>query len=262
MACDLSLHVMVEPCGEGAWNMARDEACLQVIRAGVPRGYLRLYSWARPTLSLGYAQPAGRAVDQEYCRAHGIDVVRRVTGGRAVLHHREYTYAVALPYDALPDGGTLARCYGLLAQALAGALVSLGIPAERGAGGKRVGKGQVCFASTARDEIRLHGKKLVGSAQRRGAAGFLQHGSILLYPDTALHCAAMGQPEPSEALWSGLAEAMEKVPALGELCEALSAQLQKLLGARITRAACEAVEAATADLRAKHASSDWILRVP
>ncbi|HLM68541.1 MAG TPA: hypothetical protein VK358_13475, partial [Longimicrobium sp.] len=81
------------PPAPGAWNMAVDEALAQSVRAGEPP-VLRVYRWSPPCLSLGRNQPSG-GYDRDEIRRRGLDVVRRPTGGRAVLHHRELTYSVA-----------------------------------------------------------------------------------------------------------------------------------------------------------------------
>src|SRR5512142_100843 len=103
--------------GEGAWNMAVDEAVATAVGAGQSPPTLRMYGWRRATLSLGYLQPAGPGIDLSACRARDIPVVRRPTGGRAVLHHHELTYSLALPLDAWTGRGVLGR-FRMVAAAL------------------------------------------------------------------------------------------------------------------------------------------------
>jgi len=166
----------------GFWNMAVDEALLAAASDGVPPT-LRLYGWSGPWLSLGHAQPFDDAT-LAACRSAGVGVVRRVTGGRAVLHGADLTYAVTASERALPDG--LHASYRVLSDALVDALRGLGIRAERVArGADRVAPaGRFdCFADAADDEVCAGGRKLAGSAQRRAGGALLQHGSIRLAPD-------------------------------------------------------------------------------
>jgi len=185
--------------GPGAYNMGVDEALLATAR-DEGRATLRLYGWGGPWLSLGYGQalsPARAAA----CGAAGVGVVRRVTGGLAVLHGADLTYAVAAREDALPPG--LQGAYGLVADALCEAFARLGVAVERTpsriveSGGGRW-RGFDCFAVPAPDELLVAGRKLVGSAQRRAGGAVLQHGSIRLVPDPPAATRAAGL-EPARA---------------------------------------------------------------
>jgi lipoate-protein ligase A len=143
---------------------------------------LRLYAWDPPTLSFGRNEPALQRYDRAAIAARGLAVVRRPTGGRAVWHHREVTYAVAAPAAAF---GSLRTSYREIHGMLADALTSLGaavlLAADRPADG--VGAG-ACFASAAGGEVMaVGGGKVIGSAQVRGDGAFLQHGSVLLAAD-------------------------------------------------------------------------------
>ncbi len=173
--------VLVDEPASGAWNMALDAALL---RAAAREGTcaLRLYAWDPPTLSFGRNEPALRRYDRALIAARALAVVRRPTGGRAVWHHREVTYAVAAPSSVF---GSLRETYREIHAMLADALASLGaavlLAADRPADG--VGAG-ACFASAAGGEVMaLRGGKIVGSAQVRGDGAFLQHGSVLLAAD-------------------------------------------------------------------------------
>ena len=163
--------------------MALDETLLA--RAGQGDApTLRLYGWDGPWLSLGYAQPfSARALLA--CRAAGVRVVRRVTGGRAVLHGADLTYAVTAPEAALP--GSLTASYRVLSAALLRALLAIGVAAESAPAGPTPSPVDParfdCFAEAAADELAVGGRKLAGSAQRRAGGALLQHGSIRLAPD-------------------------------------------------------------------------------
>src|SRR6202022_2425224 len=101
---DAGWRLLLDPPATGAWNMAVDEVLLDGVAVGSAPPSLRFYEWAPPCLSLGYFQPF-EVVDVDGCRSLGVDVVRRPTGGRAILHDRELTYSVALPLRLLGDGG-------------------------------------------------------------------------------------------------------------------------------------------------------------
>jgi len=176
--------------GPGPWNLALDEAIFQSVRTGASPPTLRLYRWSAPALTIGYAQDRDRDVDRAACRARGIAVIRRVTGGRAVLHDAEVTYSVAAP-AGLPGFGTgLDAAYRRVAAGLIAGLRLLGLRAALPAPGPRdptrPPRQAACFAAPARHEIAVAGRKLIGSAQRRERGAFLQHGSILLESHEAL----------------------------------------------------------------------------
>ncbi|MBT7859961.1 MAG: lipoate--protein ligase family protein [Gemmatimonadetes bacterium] len=160
----------------GAANMAADEALLETVRDG-GGPILRTYTWNPPTLSLGYGQDLAD-VDTDRCRELGIELVRRPTGGRAVLHWEELTYCyLCLP----PDGDDSIRAsYQTVGRCLQRGLQLYGVDVELSRG--RVGSGHraACFASTSRSEITSRGRKLIGSAQRRIRGALLQHGSLLI----------------------------------------------------------------------------------
>ena len=164
--------------------MAVDEVLLEGVAAGAATPTLRFYQWRPACLSLGYFQSYD-VVDLDGCAALSIDVVRRPTGGRAILHDRELTYSVALPASVLGHDGGVLPSYYRLSLALQDGLRRLGVPAtlapEAAASGPTV-HGPVCFDRPSAHEILLEGRKLVGSAQMRRGGGILQHGSILIEP--------------------------------------------------------------------------------
>jgi lipoyl(octanoyl) transferase len=178
--------LVTEPT-DGATNMAIDEALWRSRQAGAAPPTLRFFAWAPPTVSLGYGQPLDRHVDVEACRALGVGLVRRPTGGSAIYHdgpERELTYSVAATAADLGIGPDLLETYRWIGAALLRGLQSLGAPAELVP--ERPPAGPVpafCFARTGVFEIEVNGRKLVGSAQRRLGDGFLQHGAVLLGVD-------------------------------------------------------------------------------
>jgi len=175
---------MTTPPARGAWNMAVDEAILEHIGRGEVFPTLRLYAWDPPCLSLGHAQTF-MDVDTVRLASHGWEVVRRMTGGRAILHTDELTYSVTGPVDEPRLAGSILESYNRLAQALLAAVHGLGLPVEMKEG-KADSSGQtnpVCFEVPSTYEITVNGKKLIGSAQARRREGVLQHGSLPLTGD-------------------------------------------------------------------------------
>ncbi|MBI3173650.1 MAG: lipoate--protein ligase family protein [Chloroflexi bacterium] len=177
----------------GAWNMALDESILEHIHRGESIPTLRLYAWAPACLSLGHAQPFAD-VDVARLRAHGWDVVRRLTGGRAILHTDELTYSVTAPADDPRVAGTVLESYNRLAGALMRAVYDLGLPVEMKEHSNRSLTpmlNPVCFEVPSTYEITVDGKKLIGSAQARKKEGVLQHGSLPLHGDLTRICQAL-----------------------------------------------------------------------
>ena len=195
-------RLLITPPAPGAWNMAVDEAMLEHIGRGESLPTLRLYAWDPPCLSLGYAQPFSD-VDTARLHEHGWEVVRRPTGGRAILHTDELTYSVTAPMDEPRVAGSVLESYNRLARALLAAVRLLGVPVEMHdspAVGDNGEKGPVCFEVPSAYEITVGGKKLVGSAQARRKEGVLQHGTLPLQGDlTRITQALVFQDETARA---------------------------------------------------------------
>lgn len=169
----------------GAWNMAVDEALLESISALDQPPTLRLYDWQPYTLSLGQAQPSGD-VDHNSLKSHGWDLVRRPTGGRAILHADELTYSVTAPIENPILRGNVIESYRKISTALIEALRLVGLCADskpKNNEEAHLSKDPVCFQFPSDYEITYLGKKVVGSAQARKKGGILQHGSIPLHGD-------------------------------------------------------------------------------
>ncbi|PJF35503.1 MAG: hypothetical protein CUN49_10250 [Candidatus Thermofonsia Clade 1 bacterium] len=184
--------ILDAPC-DGSLNMARDEAILQAVARGDQPPTLRLYAWRLPTLSLGFAQPSAD-VALARLRERGWHLVRRPSGGRALLHADEITYSVAFSErHPLAHGGVI-ESYRRLSTALMMALRALAPSApieadrrhERAAAPKAI-----CFEVPSDYEITARGKKLIGSAQMRKYGGVLQHGALPLSGDVADICDAL-----------------------------------------------------------------------
>ena len=225
-------RLVVDPPGPGEANMRRDLALAEAVASGRLPPVLRLYGWAPPAVSVGRHQDPARVVDLAACRALGWDVVRRPTGGRAVLHARdEVTYAVAVPAALAP--AATAQAFAWLAQGLVAAYRRLGVPAELAAGGRpSLGRG-ACFASSVAYEVVACGRKLAGSAQLRREGYLLQHGSLPLAVDVGLHARLLGLgPEEVRALEAHAAGLWDFVPgaAREDLVAAVVAGFEEALG--------------------------------
>jgi len=182
--------------------MAVDEAILESIGRGEVLPTLRLYAWEPACLSLGYAQPFSD-VDPIRLHNHGWDLVRRATGGRAILHTDELTYSVTGPQDEPRLAGGILESYRRLSEALLAALQLLGLPAEalpqpQKPGSNGQPKEPVCFEVPSNYEITVYGKKLVGSAQARKKDGVLQHGTLPLYGDLTRITEVLAFPDENQ----------------------------------------------------------------
>jgi lipoate-protein ligase A len=185
----------------GAHNMARDVAILETVSEGESLPTLRLYGWSPPCLTLGRHQDTD-AADLEFCRAEGIDVVQRPTGGRALLHHLELTYAVIAPLGLGPLPRALQKAYSRICGALVRAMQCLGVEAVLTGGDvnlKLPGPRSTipCFEAPAGGEVVVAGRKLIGSAMRAHNGVILQHGAILLGWDGRLQAGSMGLADDS-----------------------------------------------------------------
>lgn len=184
-------RLIVDKPMNGAANMATDEAILHAVAEGDAPPTLRLYAWEPFCLSLGYGQRA-RDTDLDGLIEHGWDLVRRPTGGRAILHGDELTYSVALPEDHPLAKGGIIETYLRLSSALLNAMERLGLGVSADAEGESIrDAGPVCFEVPSKYEITFDEKKLIGSAQMRRHSGVLQHGTIPLYGDIARICDAL-----------------------------------------------------------------------
>lgn len=168
--------------------MAIDEAMVRAVAAREAPPTLRLYGWAPPALTLGRGQPYADA-DVAALRRAGVDLLRRMTGGTAVLNRDELTYTVAVPDGEVRLAGTVAESYRGVSRALLYALARLGLTGaeasgrEPGSHPRRTERSPVCFELPSDYEITVGGRKLVGSSQMRVRGGILQHGSLPLAGD-------------------------------------------------------------------------------
>lgn len=160
--------------------MALDEAISESVRNRISPPTLRIYRWERPSISIGYFQKASD-IDLDYCSSKGYPFVRRMTGGRAILHDAEITYSLSSSTDSFLFRDSLTETYNTISNALLRSLTIHGINAGISFRKKRSAnhKNPSCFEALSYGEITVEKKKIIGSAQRRYKNGFLQHGSIL-----------------------------------------------------------------------------------
>ena len=257
--------------------MAVDEAILEAVGAGRVPPTLRLYAWTPACLSLGYAQPAADAA-LDALTARGWQVVRRLTGGRAILHTDEITYSVCGPQDEPRLAGGVLESYRRLAEALLRTLDLLGLPAEALEKPQPVTssparqQNPVCFEVPSNYEITAGGRKLLGSAQARRKEGVLQHGSLPLHGDLTRVVQALAfadEPARKVAAERLLQRAVTaegaggRVIAWDEAALAFEQGFREALNLGFDRLALTDAELARADelARDKYASWEWTGRI-
>lgn len=260
---------------DGPANMARDEALARAHAAGDTPPTLRLYAWRPACLSLGRFQRSAE-IERAACAQAGVAIVRRPSGGRALLHDHELTYAVVAREDhPLLGGDSIMASYRQISQALLAGLRALGVPAELTPHRRRDDRrptrddqhattddrpgldepGQVlpsagpssaaCFDAPASYELTVRGRKLVGSAQRRQAGVILQHGAIPLAPHAERLCALLLRPPPDlPQRMIALSEAAGRPIDFDTLAEALIDGFATIWGARFVPGQLSAAERA------------------
>ena len=248
---------LLSPPLAAADNMALDEALMRrAARSG--EAVLRAYAWRTPTLSLGRNQAAAATYDAVRARELGVEIVRRPTGGRALLHHREITYSVTAP--ALAD---LRESYARINRILLHALRQLGAPAQLASPATRapLPGDAPCFETPVAGELVIGDRKLVGSAQWRDGGALLQHGSILVDDDQPLLARLATRPLPSAPPAATLREALGRAPSLGEVAEQLFAAVRALEDPAAEMLGDEAeLEREALDLRERYRDAAWTWR--
>ena len=216
------------------WNMQVDAALLADCEQGRIPPTVRLYGWSEPAITVGYSQKAEAELDIERCRELGIAIVRRPTGGRALLHHRELTYAVVAPVSLAPFNRGLKATFSAVSEALLVGLQGLGIAGDINTDKQRSGfaRSPACFASLNHCEITVDGKKLVGSAQKRTSKAFLQHGSLIIESDHELFASLLKFGNENERM-ATQQRLIDSTTTLNQVCdrkfsfEEISAALQE-----------------------------------
>ncbi len=233
---------------DGALNMALDRA-IQVCREqGSAPPTLRLYRWARPTVSIGRFQ-ALDTIDTQYCARSGIDVVRRFTGGRGVLHDDEVTYsAVCGVDDGVPRG--VAASYRYLCAALVQAYRALGVDAELTERDRGHAETGACYLQTTRADLSAADAKLSGSAQVWHGSTVLQHGSFVMSRDVDREARAFRLDEERRAQLAGSTVSLDDLTSTPagwtEVVSAAIDGFESALGIVLVAGELDALEARTA----------------
>jgi lipoate-protein ligase A len=256
--------------------MAVDEAILQAVSNGHEMPTLRLYSWEPACLSLGYAQSISD-VDIQQLNYRNWDIVRRLTGGRAILHTDELTYAVVGPQDDPHLTGGVLESYRRLSKALIAALLKLGLPVEalphhQSPGLNNKTKEPVCFEVPSNYEITTHGKKLVGSAQARKRDGVLQHGSLPLFGDLSRITEVLSFPNEHQRQIASdrllqrattIESALQQIVSWEEAAESLIAAFKETLQIQFEQTELTSQEFENAETleKEKYAHPSWTERI-
>lgn len=251
-------HTLVSEPMTGAANMALDHALMQRARRTGERVF-RVYSWSQPTLSIGRNQLARGRIDPAIAGSMGVALVRRPTGGRALLHHREVTYSVTAP---LSRDDSVREWYESINSVLLAALNALGVKARPATVSTRTpppGTGS-CFVRADPGEISLEGRKLVGSALLKLDDAFLQHGSILLDDDQSLLEELLPKDEqPSEPAGT-LRQALGPSVSLESVTEAIFESLVANGGLTTPLPPDAHLTADALEAERLYASDDWTFR--
>ncbi len=266
---DLDWRLNIDGFQTAENNMAEDSAMLARCEQGLLPPTLRVYGWSEPSISLGYSQNAEAELDLERCRELAIPVVRRPTGGRALLHYNELTYAVVAPVTLAPFNRGLKATFQAISEALLLGLKGLGVQGDintrnqkfkpvqspvfhqslKGLGiygdiktsKQRSGpvRSPACYASLNHCEITVDGKKLVGSAQKRTSKAFLQHGSLVIESDHELFASLLKFDDERQRIntrqrlldaTTGLNRVCGRELIFEEICNALWGGFQKTFG--------------------------------
>ncbi|MCD6098130.1 lipoate--protein ligase family protein [bacterium] len=219
--------LILSPGRNGFFHMALDEMLIGIAEE-TGETFLRFYTWEPPCVSVGMFQDTA-GLDIPKILSLGYQVVRRPTGGRAVLHKDEITYSIIFPPEHPITTLSTIESYRLISKALINGLISIGVPAQLSRGRSGYERNVSCFASTSRHEITLFGRKLVGSAQRRTHKTLLQHGSILTdYDKRAWKSIRAGKRYPST-----IKEALGYIPPFEKTARALAKGFKELFDAEL-----------------------------
>ncbi|MCU0583258.1 MAG: lipoate--protein ligase family protein [Syntrophales bacterium] len=229
-----------------AENMAIDEAVFRLNRReGLPPT-LRFFGWQPPAVSLGYFQKTSREIDVAACRQAGIDIVRRPTGGKAVLHEHELTYSLVASADHPLFTGDIVGTYRVVSACIVEALRRLGLTPEIAFEGRTAAGTPLegyCFAAPSRYELLVGGRKICGSAQVRARGAFLQHGSLLADLDPMRIASVMGvSVDGVTKTTTALREQLGRVVGYDDLARLLRGAFEDTLGVRLVESGLSPAE--------------------
>jgi lipoate-protein ligase A len=252
-------RLLLTPPLAGARNMAIDEALLERAR-GRGEGVVRVYSWVQPTISFGRNQRAIGIYDPARANRANLHVVRRLTGGRALVHHREITYSVTAP---VREGDDLRGSYARINALLVESLTRLGVDVIIAGRTDRLASPSAgpCFERPAEGELMHRGRKLVGSAQVRIDGAWLQHGSVLVHDDQSRLQEASSNGEFLLASAATLAEALQRDVTPDEFAAVLFDAVRSRWDAGATDLPLDSdVAGRAALLETRYTSAEWTWR--
>jgi lipoate-protein ligase A len=237
------------------FNMGLDEAVLESVSSGLQPPTLRLYGWKPKAISLGYFQGAKEELDIEACSDHGVDIVRRITGGGAVFHDSELTYSIVIPESHSLAYPSILDSYSLLCMGIIEGLASIGVRSS--------------FAPI--NDIVHEGKKISGNAQTRKKHCILQHGTILIDVDVEQMFSLLKVPKEKaagkliadvKARVTSLAAILGTKPDFGTLSKAIAEGFSRALDLELEPGQASNTEIEQAHILAKEkfSSQDWIFR--
>lgn len=265
MSDQLAWRFIIDPPLSPARNMAIDEAIAIAFSSGKVPPTLRLYQWARPGFSIGTFQKLDPGWLDHLNRLN-VAIVRRITGGRGLLHHREITYSVVASTKDLLFSSGIKGTFQSIAGGLLAGLQEIGTEGKihahpQGRPPARE-KDPLCFASASWYEITARGKKLIGSAQRRWRSHFLQQGSLILEtyrPES--ETSSENAPKITSEKQITLAELLPALPSMTKLEQAIKSGFETalpihLLPGKLTREEAESTERL---IREKYSNDEWTL---
>jgi len=251
-------------------NMAIDEALFRAHQQEGTSPVLRLYGWEEPAVSVGYFQDAEKEIDCPYCRDKGIRIVRRPTGGKAVLHGGDLTYSLVARESSPLFSPDVVETYRTISGCLIRGLAKSGIDVqivEKGRGGTAAGG--FCFATSYKNELLASGRKICGSAQVRARGVFLQHGSVLIDFDPLAVCATLGNAEDAGGGARKIKEAVTSVRetigrsiSIHDLCRDIAAGFEEVLHVRLVEGGLSPTEEALKKrlLEDKYLRDEWNMK--
>ena len=248
-------------------NMAIDEAILRETIKNRKNPTIRFYSSRPAAVSIGYFQDARTEVNIEKCHRNEVDVVRRITGGKAVFHFNEITYCIVAGDQEKIFPSDISGTYKVISKCMARGLAYLGIRADLAEGG-RVGAGEelksCCFSVPSKNELLVEGRKICGNAQVRRRGGFLQHGSLLLAFDPGetasllLPARTSEQVEKLREAVTALNEELVSPVDVQEICSQLKKGFADELGIEIvSETMAPAEETLKNELMKKYIDVNW-----
>jgi len=227
------MRLIIEGCNDASFNMALDEAISEAVRRGLSPPTLRFYQWNRPSVTIGCFQKASD-IDIYYCKKMGYPVVRRPTGGRAILHKDELTYSLSAGFDTDIFKGSLREDYAIISNVLLNSLRLCGIEARVDYSKRRQpSRDPVCFRSISYGEIMIEDRKVIGNAQKRFDNGFIQQGSIPMSIDKEEVKAVFNIDYGEDPSWVATIREFAPWITINELIGAIKRSFEDILGVKL-----------------------------